>query len=515
MSIIRRVTVFSVAAFLVLNINLYTRESKGLTIKEVIANCLKTNYGIRSSQAAKKISEGVLQEARGRFDYNFNLTLSQRHREKSVKEIESNITDYNFSIGKLLGNGTVIGLNVINQRLDYPSSGEPVNYSEVNVTFEIPFLRNSGRKAVRADLDASRLNFDSEKLSYRNQVRKSVRDVLIMYWKYVEEAMILKERITAEKRAERLIRESRELIKRGEVAPSELIAYQGNLGNKVSTRIAQEQRLFETKLLLGKIMGMKPGLSSRLSAPMDKLPEISGMDAGKLDEINSTRGMEVVLKRRKDYIALDKSVSAADILLKAAEANRKSDLKMVLKTGYNGADTGKGASGFLGATGKNIKGLNFSAGLSYNWLTGNNYRRGVRKQKFYNLKRLILRRDEMRIDISIECMKYINRVKGLIKQYRYIRQSTDNYLKALKNEQIKYKMNMSTQLSIIETEENYMEAAIREIGIKRELAEAITFLKYTVGDLGIFSEDGNYILRNGDIVKLNIESFTRDIKKQY
>lgn len=458
-----------------------------LTLLKVIESCIRFNYDIRKSEINLKVAEGKFREQKGVFDFNIFLSASHSLQQNTPRVEKSDISDLGIRLSKFLGNGVLIGLNIKSQRFDFKESGGDVlNYGTADLSLQIPLLRGAGKTSVKAESDAAALGVENQQLLLKNRIRKSVLEIVTLYWQYVAEYQVLAERRKAEMRAEKLIKDSKELIRRKEVAPAEIIQYQGNLGNKVSVRIAQEQVLYEVRLKLGKLMGMKPALSSSLPEPSDGFPELSDLNREVLEKLENERVFSEVFKNRLDLKAIEKSIGAADRLFRASERDTSSDLKLQLTAGYNGYLSGNRLNQYLKAPFKNLKGVNYQAGIVYSIAPGNNIRRGVLEQRLNELKQLKIVADEFREDIRIELRSLVRKIKGLIRQYRYVRQSTENYSVALKNEQIKYRMNMSTQINIIETEENFIEAAVREIRVRKELAEAITGLRYTMGMLGNF-----------------------------
>jgi outer membrane protein TolC len=485
----------------ILPISTHQTQKTTLSLLEAIHICLKENFDIKRSNIQVKSAESNWQELKGDFDFFMNIYAATSHQELDPVNPESNVSELGLGINKLLANGMKGSAAIKNQRIKTPSGdGEALNYASLDFKIEIPLLKNSGKKSVYAHVTAAHRGVETQKLYLRHQIRQSIREMIITYWQYLAETMILEERKKAEQRAQKLLSDCEELVKRQEVAPAEIIQYQGNLGGKISARIAQEQTLYEAKIRLGTLMGLSSSEINLLPPPGEQFPKI---DSGQ-SELTPDQLMQIMKNipgKRFDYLAMKNEEKTARIMIQAFKINRKPDLRLNVGLGYTGYRMGDSMKFFWQALNRNFSGMNFNLGVVYSWPLGNNTSKGIYNQRLMDFRTFQENLKEMQLNIELTFFKYYNYLIGLLKQLKYTQLSTENFGKALENEQIKYKMNMSTQINIIETEENFMEAAIREIVIRKELAITIINLRFTMGELGYFKND-KFVTEKSNLIHL-------------
>jgi len=469
-------------------------------VLQVIDRCLEANFNIQQQKLQVKIVDGRLQQLYGDFDYSINSFISFDHKAKSIFNSITDITTIGVGLNKQFANGMNLSANINDQKTINPDNPQPVNFSTIDFAIAIPLLKNAGRNSVYANVTAAKLNLKEEKFTLQDQICQSIKQVLIAYWEYVAGNLVLEERKKAEQRAKSLVDDTNELIRLEEVAPSEIIQYQGNLGNKISARLAQEQSVYEIKLNLGKLLGLSIDESINLPVPADNFPNIKN--------VHVKQGAEIVAnilnesqKNRSDYLAVVNEKAAAMVLYEAAKKNVKPDLNLTLNVGYNGYKPGNDMSSFFDSLITNIPGFNVNMGIKYVWVLANNVSEGHFKQQYFNMQQIINKEKELLANIKKDIMTNYMQIIRLIQQFSFTWESTKNFALAFENEKIKYKMNMSTQINIIETEDRFIEAAISEIIIKKQLSIAILNLLYCMGELGHF-EDDKFIVDKAKLIDL-------------
>jgi len=472
-----------------------------LSIMDVIESGLKQNYSIKQEKLQVDSAAGFLRQMKGAFDLTLKTSLYTSRSKKNMLNSSSATKTLDIEAIQPFANGYNLTLKASDRFIDdisrFPA---PINFSDVGLNLSLPLTKRGGKTAVYGSILAAKFSFNKEKQSLKFTVFDTVSRLLAAYWEYVASILILEERKKAEERAVKLLADTEELILYDELPQSERIQYQGNLAAKRSSRVAQEQVVYESRLSLGKLMGMPMEDAENLSAPKELFPDYSVLRIRQDAEI---LGIVIrdSLSKRSDLLAVRNDCESAAALLAAATAISSPGLTFQLDVGYNGGAVGAEASDFFKAFVSDVTGPNFSVGLGYVWSVVNNANIGniIQKQSLYNS--VLNKERELHQEVKKEIMSTVRYISVLLQQLSFTRQSVENYRQAIENERIKYMRNMSTQINILLIEDRFIESVINEIELKKRLSIAIVNILHSTGLLGKFDDD-RYLVTLDEILDL-------------
>lgn len=474
-------------------------SEKGITLLEAVRNTLKNQPAIQIQQQQVDFNEGVLQEAGGQFDWNFSTGVSRAEATTPLTERQTAVqgadasrlstTRYSAGFDKQFRSGITIGPGLeVNHNNYHSSFTDPNSYSNVNFRIVLPLLKGKGVEATGAQEKAASIDLESARLDHKAGVSRAILGTTQAYWNLCA----TRERLAIYKDAEAQARDMLEIYRKmvdADVKPlADLEQLRANLSDKISQRVSGENDLIAAVQNLWMAMGIPYNHRDALY-PFDRLPETVVPDDDWSARISTEYYIELSRKNRPDFLSLKKKVESASVLLKAAELNQRAKLDLVLGTGYAGLWESSEALQSLRSLDANVRGPNASAGIEYRFPVENNSAKGFLRQRQAVYNQAVLQVAEMdRLLVSL--------MTAVVPQLRYFmlawRESliaVESYQNAVRNEDKKMRMGMSTVIDLIQTQDRLRNARLTVLSNRSLFAQAVAQVRYLTGTM--VSEEGD------------------------
>jgi outer membrane protein len=507
-------SVFLRAAFLMLVFVLATtcgqalgqKGPEGLSLLQAVGVAISLQPNILMQKEQVNNQQGVLQQARGKFDpvlkasmgkdyLKTPLTLSEQLSYNNlIQEYLSNKLTTTVGVEKPLRSGITIGPNMqvfrLGSNLDQFNLLNSVasNYSTFNFTIAVPLLKGLGKDVAAADETAADINLAATRLDFSHTVAKSVSATAQAYWQYLADKRHLDILTEAESRAGRGLELVQQLVDAKERPAADLVQVQANLAEKSAFRIAAEQKLMEAQKNLGLSMGIAPQEIFALPLPKDPFPEAVESFAGNL-EGKKDAYIQLAEGHRDDLLAAQKREKSAEVLMVAAQKNTKPELNVIAGLGYAGLQEGGNFKNYLNAINQNPVGLNYSASVMLKVPWGNNAAKGQAAQKKAGQRQAQLQTMNLDRTIRANVAVALEAVKRHSASLKKAREAVALYQRGVRDEATKYKLGMSTIIDVITTSNRLDEARLTEVTNHLNYANAIIALRFETGTILVKEKD--------------------------
>ena len=359
-------------------------------------------------------------------------------------------------------------------------------------------LKGRGKKSVTAFEMAAETSLESSELDLRHTISQSILQTGIAYWNVLtawKSLEILKE---SARRALQLVKDVKEMLKKDARPASDIHQLEANLASKREARIKAEQTLYEARQNLGIAMGLKFEEINKLPSPSEDFPKL--LEESMLSNIRD-RLIKLSMENRSDIMAYKKQEESAKILLVAAALDKRPRLNLSLNLGYTGLDETDSESGYYGSFWENVRGLNFSATLSYQFPIKNNSAKGVWQQRKFAYQQAKIQTADLERKICSDTSVALEALVRSIKECKEARKSVDYYKKALENEKLKLRMGMTTVIDVVTMEDYLMNAMLAEVSARQKYANSLLQLRYSTGTI-LAHKEGRYLVSSDHLISV-------------
>ncbi len=442
---------------------------------------------------------GQLRIEQGQFDTTLGASVGHSHENiprssldvlLGVQEI-TDTTRYDIDLTRQLRSGVVIQpgasiRRIYTQEPNYPTE----NRARVDFIVTVPLFKSGGREVTEAGERAAEKALDMSLLQLRHQTSVSVLNTVKAFWRYLAARKELDQLTRSESRADRLVTDIRMLIELDERPAADIEQVLANLAEKNAARIAGMQTLFEARQQLGLAVGLPFDQIAVLPLPEGDFPVPDMTVMTDLMANSGNRLMSRSLSLRQDYLALQAHQAASEILLKAAQNGLLPQVDLAFRFGYAGLDEGSHLSNTLSAPGSDIPGVSVGAGLNYQWPFNNTTARGVLMQRKAAYEQSRIRSEELSRSICSAVVTALSDLTNSSQQLTRTQASVRLYQKAVENENMKFRMGISTLLDRITIENFLTSALLQEIAAQEKFSNAMIRLRHETGTLLARDEQG-------------------------
>jgi outer membrane protein len=482
------------------------KDPEGLSLLQAVGVTISLQPNILIQKEQVNNQQGVLQQAKGKFDPALKASIGKDHLKSPLTQNEqisynNLIQEYlsdklttTVGVEKQLRTGITVGPNMqvyrVGSNLDQFNLLNPVasNYSTFNFTIAVPLLKGLGRDVAAADETSADINLEATKLEFSHTVAKNVSATAQAYWQYLADKRHLDIAKEAEARSGRGLELVHQLVEARERPVADMVQVQASLAEKTALRIAAEQKLMEAQKNLGLSMGLPSKDIFALPLPQDPFPEpkesVAGTIEGKKDEY-----IQLAEGCRDDLLAAHKREKSAKVLMVAAEKNTKPELNVTAGIGYAGLQEGGNFKNYLNGINQNPVGLNYTASVMLKYPWGNNAAEGQAAQKKAGRRQAQLQALDLdrtirsNVEVALEAVK--RHGAGLKKA----REAVALYQKGVSDEATKYKLGMSTIIDVITTANHLDQARRTEVTNHLNYANAVIALRFETGTILVKEKD--------------------------
>lgn len=505
---------------------LYSQSKIKCDLIEVSGIAFNKNPTIKSSNYSIQNAEANFQLQKSVFDFKLNSEVTYQNEKYNLfdadpknkfidKALKNNSFDVSTGLQKTLRTGQLVDLslkyNYNNNNYPYNAFAEYVgafygnHTSNVNLTLTQPLLRGRGGKITTGSEEASVFYINKSKYDYEFANSYEIEQIGIAYWNYYTAYKSLSIYIQNENRVREVLNMTVELVKADKKPQSDLAQVNADLSNQERLTAVAKQDLYNSRLNLGRAIGLIDEESQRLDIPINDFPTV--IESGYNDDIDKNALIEIAKKKRGDVKAIGEEYKAIELQYLVATNNLKPQLNLSAFAFYGSASVGNGVdkswSSLVNNQGQDIGGgakLTFSFPLNNNLAKGNYSKNKIALQNQSVINENTHRNIELNIDIAI------NNLKNSVIVLEKSKESFGFYQNAFNNEQTKFQSGLTTLLNLILFQERLTSSELENLNAQQQFSNAIIILRHETGTL-ISKEDlGFKITQNAFYTIPNVEN---------
>jgi len=308
------------------------------------------------------------------------------------------------------------------------------------------------------------------------------------YWQYVSAYESLQIFEANESRIRNVLEITQELVKADRRPEGDLLQIQADLADQERQTTTARQNFYNSKINLGRVVGISEGESKRIGDPLDRFPSTNDGNVRVEDMITLAR------KNRTDISAVALIQEGLDLQRKAAKNSRLPQLDLTGFFTYRGEASDGGVEQFFGALG-NRPGRNQIAGFSLNFSIPVNNNRA---KADFALSEIAVQDQQISYDnlvrnIDLNVSVALNNLENTAKIVKKAKESLDFSQQVFENEQIRFQNGLTTILSLILFQDRLTFAHLEYLSAEQQYAIALLNLRFETGTL--LANDENSIAR--------------------
>ena len=480
-----------------------------LELRDVVRFALEQTPALLNARQEVLAAEGDLDVARSPFEAQIG-SFASRQEDQSYPLASGDAIDrravatvnvrYGASVARQLRSGIVVTPSLAVTRTEVSSAtGAPPGRASALLTVDVPLLRGRGGGLAAANERSAERLLEASQLDLRHTASQSVLSVVLAYWDYAAAAARHEVYRNSEARAERLVEETRTLVRAEERAASDLDQVRANLALKRASRIGAEQAVVDARAQLQRALGALALAGDSLPIPGTAFPDAPASEnatnaALTKDEVSQLVGD--ALNRRADRAAAALRTRSATFLRDGAWRDARPGLRLVVGVGYSGIARGAQFGSYLSPLYQNVPGLNSSVQLNYDFSPSNGAARGraesldATRRQYEVLSRSIDRDIESGVRVASEAYRH-----G-VAELHSSQEAVALARRAVENEKTKFTLGVSTQLDVILAEDALTNSLVSEIGGHLHFASAVARLRH---------ETGTLVMQDGTSLTVSVE----------
>ncbi|MFH1983273.1 MAG: TolC family protein [Pseudomonadota bacterium] len=508
-----------------------------VTLGEAVYSTLSANPGVQIEKEAVVVTDGVVQTARGQFDWLFfsaarygteTLPVSestQRAQSKAqadnnaiidfmntlpganfpkntgaiAEEIDERHTTISAGVMRQFMNGITVSPSAA--VVDYENSydhKDPASRSDVYVTMVIPMLRGLGEKATGADYLAAESSRRATVQISAHNISQQVYGTVSAFWNCLAAQQSYALAKDSFERADFLLTHVSRMVDAGLVEPAFMNQARANLYANRADLTKGELAFRQRRQELALTMGYGPDQMVVPPAPSGEFPIAPTGDAA------SAPAPEALIVRakakRQDYLAALTSIDTQTILFDKAQNNTKPRMDFSIQVGYAGIAENDDYSRYYRSFNNRLKGPNGYAGVTLELPIYNDAARGQLVSQRAVVRQSKLSAALLLNQIAADVMLAVNAENSARSEYALAVQSAKAYQKAVAFEKKKYDAGESSLNALIDIEDRFIKSRLTVIEAVRKYAVARTQLLFATGALleennGEFSFDPDRITK--------------------
>lgn len=468
---------------------------RGLDLLKVIEMTLEHDPNIKLVESRLASARGALTSAKGTFDPLVTAAADRSEIEtpsSGTSVAETTTLGGSVGLAQLLRGGLSLAPEVVLERSGTGASA--ANLATVSFTVRQPLLRGRGSAAVAAGERSAEQEVEAARLDLEQRIAERLLAVVSQYWTLRAAVLDLEVLRVTEERSRELLETTRRLIAADVTPAAEILQLEADLTSKEANRIAGERSLFRARQDLGREIGLDPQEIAELAGPGEAFPTIEPEDVPRPEE-SAAFFIEQALARRADLGAARRRLTAAEILLAAADDALEPQLDLVLTPSYTGLVEGSDAGDFFSPLLRNVPGLSTSFGLSLSWPIRNRRAEGERIRAEAGVAESALAVELLVKAIGADVPAALDAVRQSARQLARISRSVGFFEKTLENEIKKLRAGTSTLIDVITQRDRLTAVRQQRVVAQLALAQALAELRFETGTLFEAGADRRSITR--------------------
>jgi outer membrane protein TolC len=473
---------------------------------EAVMLALNREPGILVARTQLEVEAGREQQARAAFDTSLlasaqlarsHTPLSSAFQRPGFEQIDASNLSYSLGSSTRLRSGVSLTPVIAVDRVrDNNSNYSAPAAASVALRFTVPVLKGSGVAVNTASERAARENLQAAAHGYRHAAAGAINRAVNAYWNLLAAQRSQLLRIESEERSFALLEDARRLAKGDEIPPSDVLQYEAQLARDRAQRIAASQALETARATFAVAVGLDGMDSAALPDPVDDFPEWSRSDESRLPPAPPA----AMPTGRNDLLALQRQLTAAELLHDALRRDSNTQLDLAFSLGYSGQAENRSPVASLEAFGRPASGLNLSIGLNYVLPVQGNERGGLLRQLAGQAEQARVSVQALSRSIQANIRTQYAALKSAARQLEQVRAQLRLQAQVFANERKKYALGQSTVLDVLTAEAQLSNDGQQEIDARRQLAQALINYRFETGTLLAAGAD--------DAQRLSLQSLT-------
>ncbi len=473
----------------------------GLTLESALRQTLARNPNTLLQQQQILAAEGLLLQARSRFDPVLSGSAGRTRELRPLRRDEldslrfagiydvaaqtSAVNQYRVGVDRTTEGGLGLGTNVaVTSANDSAQtvSGIPVQTStRVSFTLRVPLARSSGREAVTAEVDAATEELNAATLELAATNAQNLLVATLSYWEVLSRQRRVEIARTAERRILDLIEEMRRLIAADQIPRAELELVLASRAERSAQRVGAEQALTEARRALGRALGLPAQDIASLPPVADEFPDLTGgvpPGAAAQDSLER-RAIEL----RTDLAALRHREQAARRRLDAARNGLRPAVDLNFSVSWQGLSESTDWTRFERGFNQSRQGpaTGVTLGIEMPW--ANQLARGALLARAAGFDAATIRIRDLESGIVSNVAVSLANLRRSAEQLQAAGEAVERYRISLANEQTKRRLGTATTIDVINVEDRLTSALLSEVGLRQAYASAIAQLRFEIGAL--------------------------------
>lgn len=490
-------------------ISIYGQSGVQCELSTLSKLTLDKSPSIKSGALNIDNAKANLQVQSSAFDYQLNSEVSLSNNKVYLfnadsrneiidDQIKTNNTDISIALQRKLRSGLSASLGVNYSQLsdNFPINrfnenvGPDISNHTVSTTLSLtqPLLKGRGKRITTALEKGSALNIESAQNNFEITGAYELLQMGIAYWQYLTSYKSLEIYRLNEKRVRNVLQITQELVKADKKPAGDVVQIRADLADKERQTKVAEQNLYNSKLNLGRVVGLSESESQEIGIPLNEFPEVS--KSGFNEGLDITLMNQLAKKNRSDLKGFEKSNEAVELQLSLAKNNLKAQLDLTGFMNYGGMNMGNGIQNAFSGFG-NREGRNYTIGLALNFTfpLNNNFAKGSFLQSKTTLNVQLISYNNLQRNIDLNINISLNNLKNSVLILNKAKESLGFYQSVFNNEQVKFQNGLTTLLNLILFQERLTFAELEYTIAQQQFAVAIINIRYETGTLILMEEN--------------------------
>ncbi len=454
-----------------------------LSLKDAIIRTLSNNISIQVESFNNMVKKESVAESLSEFDATLGLELSTGRKTQqlasafsSPNRMENDNDNWDLSLSQKLITGANYQFDFTNNRNKTNSKTAGLNpsyRSEFQLSLTQPLLKNFGIDLNKRNVHIANNKVDISENEFKTKVIAVVSEIEKTYWDFVFSLRDLEVKQISLERAKALQRLVKSQVLVGTLAPIETLQAESEVASREEFLLTAQDAIEDNQDKLKNILNIE-FLSSEGLSPIYPSTPANII----IEDIDIKESMKMALANRPDYLGKKKDLENKDILVKYQENQIYPSVDLVGSMGLNGlsgeaititSGTFQGTSAYGGSYGNALTDslstnyYDWELGVKFSYPLGNRAAKSKLSTSRLEKAQLILGIKELEKKIILDIRDSVRQLKTDSKRIKAATVAKQLAEEALKAEETKFKVGLSTSFNVLKFQEDLAEAQSNEI----------------------------------------------------
>ncbi len=454
-----------------------------LSLKDAIIRTLSNNISIQVESFNNMVKKESVAESLSEFDATLGLELSTGRKTQqlasafsSPNRMENDNDNWDLSLSQKLITGANYQFDFTNNRNKTNSATAGLNpsyRSEFQLSLTQPLLKNFGVDLNKRNVHIANNKVDISENEFKTKVIAVVSEIEKTYWDFVFSLRDLEVKQISLERAKALQRLVKSQVLVGTLAPIETLQAESEVASREEFLLTAQDAIEDNQDKLKNILNIE-FLSSEGLSPIYPSTPANII----IEDIDIKESMKMALANRPDYLGKKKDLENKDILVKYQENQIYPSVDLVGSMGLNGlsgeaititSGTFQGTSAYGGSYGNALTDslstnyYDWELGVKFSYPLGNRAAKSKLSTSRLEKAQLILGIKELEKKIILDIRDSVRQLKTDSKRIKAATVAKQLAEEALKAEETKFKVGLSTSFNVLKFQEDLAEAQSNEI----------------------------------------------------